>query len=125
MGVDTHYEGPLFNVNWDQEIGLAIAGANRKTADQGARLIKERLDTVLRHPTGHLESKIGVDIHNDQYVVTDGGVVYGPWIEGVSQRQHTSRFKGYATFRLVTQQLERDALNTMDDAIGQFVQDVS
>jgi len=29
----------------------------------------------------------------------DDGVVYGPWLEGTSQRNRTSRFKGYAIWR--------------------------
>lgn len=32
-------------------------------------------------------------------LITDGGVIYGPWLEGTSSRNETTRFKGYASFR--------------------------
>ncbi len=32
-------------------------------------------------------------------IVDDGGVIYGPWLEGTSNRNKTTRFKGYAAFR--------------------------
>jgi len=31
--------------------------------------------------------------------VSDGGYLYGPWLEGTSQRNKSTRFKGYGTFR--------------------------
>ncbi len=32
-------------------------------------------------------------------IIWDSGVVYGPWLEGVSSRNERSRFKGYGMFR--------------------------
>jgi hypothetical protein len=37
--------------------------------------------------------------------IDDGGVVYGPWLEGTSTRNATTRFKGYASFRRTAQWL--------------------
>jgi len=39
--------------------------------------------------------------------IHDSGVVYGPWLEGTSSRNQTTRFKGYASFRRVKQWLEK------------------
>jgi hypothetical protein len=44
--------------------------------------------------------------------VTDSGVVYGPWLEGVSSRNDATRFKGYGIFRRT-----RDKLQGMAQAI--------
>ena len=41
--------------------------------------------------------------------VHDSGIVYGPWLEGVSRRNEATPFKGYAMFRKVQQELERKA----------------
>ncbi|KKK70549.1 hypothetical protein LCGC14_2922870 [marine sediment metagenome] len=38
-------------------------------------------------------------IPNQRVLLTDGGVIYGPWLEGTSSRNATTRFKGYASFR--------------------------
>ena len=35
-----------------------------------------------------------------------GPSVYGPWLEGVSSRNQTTRFKGYAMWRKTTQKLQ-------------------
>ena len=39
--------------------------------------------------------------------IHDSGVVYGPWLEGTSSRNQTTRFKGYSSFRKVKQWLEK------------------
>ena len=35
--------------------------------------------------------------------IDDGNVVYGPWLEGISSRNQSTRFKGYASFRRTAQ----------------------
>ena len=39
-------------------------------------------------------------------IIHDSKVIYGPWLEGISSRNQTSRFKGYSLFRKAHQQLE-------------------
>lgn len=65
--------------------------------------VERILDASLQNPTGYYESQITIDRVQKDRVVTDGGVVYGPWLEGVSSRNEKSRFKGYAAFRRATQ----------------------
>ncbi|MGV9803926.1 hypothetical protein ACWDTP_38425, partial [Mycobacterium sp. NPDC003449] len=44
------------------------------------------------------------------YEVNDGGVVYGPWLEGTGSRNApVTRFRGYATFRRVKAMIDRRA----------------
>lgn len=74
----------------------------REVADEGAKLIRNRLNTVLRHQTGFYRSHI----QGEGDRITDNGVVYGPWLEGVGSRNRTTRFKGYFTFRRTTQAIE-------------------
>jgi len=52
--------------------------------------------------TGHYNKNIKGTVYNMVGVIEDGfpeKVIYGPWLEGVSSRNMTTRFKGYATFR--------------------------
>ena len=44
-----------------------------------------------------------------QGVVHDSGIIYGPWLEGVSSRNDATRFKGYRMFRNAVQDLNRIA----------------
>lgn len=39
--------------------------------------------------------------------IDDGNIVYGPWLEGTSSRNQTTRFKGYHSFRTVYQMIEK------------------
>jgi len=38
--------------------------------------------------------------------ISDNGVIYGPWLEGVGSRNATTRFKGYANYRRNVQQIQ-------------------
>lgn len=74
-------------------------------------LVQQRLRQVLRHPTGYYQSRVGVERgRGGAYVVTDGGVVYGPWLEGTGSRNYpVTRFRGYSTFRRTKPLVDRDA----------------
>jgi hypothetical protein len=54
-------------------------------------------------------------------MLTDGGVVYGPWLEGVSSRNNSSRFKGYHTFRMVLQEMDKKSEEIAENTIAEAV----
>ena len=112
MDVKISTQGSLFRPNAPQIVRSEMTDYQKRIGLAGQRIIRQRLGHVLKHPTGHYESRI------DYRVVTrnvggsltelhDSGVIYGPWLEGVSSRNHQTRFKGYATFRKSLQDLER------------------
>ena len=58
--------------------------------------------------TGHYARSInGRMVSNLNGVISDSGVVYGPWLEGVSSRNQATRFKGYAIFRRTRDKLQQ------------------
>lgn len=69
---------------------LSIGEAKRGQASTGN--YRRNLHTMVR------------DLHGR---IDDGGVVYGPWLEGVGRRNRTTRFKGYASFRRTGQWLNK------------------
>lgn len=107
--IDTDTSGPVF----DGRARLAARGfteeARHEIAEQGADMVRSQLDHVLRHQTGRYRRSIEVTSGFGGDVVTDGGIVYGPWLEGTGSRNQTTRFKGYSTFRKIGQQLERES----------------
>lgn len=113
MEVEVKASGPLFN-------GTASALVQRYTREGGEEVaqwaeaeVHRVLGQVLRNPTGYYESQVRVDqVSPDSFTITDGGVVYGPWLEGVSSRNQSTRFKGYATFRRVAERVEKRADRT-------------
>lgn len=105
----TEAHGPIF----DGRAEVALLEMCDKIDDEVARAGKAEvlatLGSVLRHPTGYYESQITTTGNGNSTDITDGGVIYGPWLEGVGSRNRTTRFKGYATFRRVAQQLDAQA----------------
>ncbi len=110
-GVTVTTTGPLFDGRAVRALDRLADDATEVVADQGVTDVKQFLDSVLRNPTGFYQSRIQTERKTaDRSLVTDGGVVYGPWLAGVSSRNKTSRFKGYQHWRRVAQQLQRNVV---------------
>ncbi len=88
-------------------------------------MVLERLGHVLRHPTGYYESQVRTEMRSDsEAFVTDGGVVYGPWLEGTGSRNETTRFKGYRTFRTIAQELDARATELVEPDVQRAVREM-
>jgi len=57
--------------------------------------------------TGHYRRNLHTMVQDLHGRIDDGGVVYGPWLEGVGSRNQTTRFKGYASFRRTSQWMQK------------------
>lgn len=67
-------------------------------ASQASANVHRILDQRIKRPTPYYETQIRTDTQVNDRTVHDSGVVYGPWLEGVSERNRRSRFKGYHAF---------------------------
>lgn len=119
--LDVQVRGPLFDGRAVAALDDYLDAAEDEVAQRGVNLVKQRLGQVLRNPTGFYESRITTDRQRDDVQVTDRGVVYGPWLEGTSSRNQSTRFKGYRTFRLTTQQLQEQADNIAQQVLPPFL----
>jgi len=115
--------GPFFDGRARAAIRDFEKAAREDVADQGRQDMRAAT-TVFRHPTGYYKSRIQTRDSGSRDLVTDSGVVYGPWLEGTSSRNQSSRFKGYKIWRLTTQRLRikvnRIAKNTLNRYIGRM-----
>jgi hypothetical protein len=118
MGISVSASGPLFDGTAEKAIRDFRLAAERDIAEVGVGLVKDRLHSVLKHPTGRYESRIGISKDN---LITDGGIVYGPWLEGVSSRNTKTRFKGYSTFRRVKQELQVKAAEIAEKTLQNYI----
>jgi hypothetical protein len=100
-------------VTYSDEVGYKVA---TYAEDQ----IQQRLGQVLQHPTGYYQSRITVDRAGAGYRVSDGGVVYGPWLEGTGSRNQTTSFKGYQTFRRTKALVDRKAPGIAAELLGRY-----
>lgn len=121
----THIEvitrGPLFDGSFAKEMRRCTEEIEQEIGDDAAELVQERLDQVLRNPTGFYRSHIRAHPVGEVVTVDDSGVIYGPWLEGVSRRNEKSRFKGYATFRKVWQEMDRRVPELAQRIVGRYV----
>lgn len=101
------YEGPIFNGQADVLAAAMARDIEQEVADVGEAMVWAELPHVLQNPTGRYQSVIRSEPAGAGTDVTDGGIVYGPWLEGIGSRNYPdTRFRGYATFRRVTQALD-------------------
>ncbi len=109
---NVHPHGPVFDGRASVAVRAYEAEVRYRLAETGKDMVLQMLGEVLQNPTGYYESRVRVEGRPGMVdVVTDGGVIYGPWLEGTSSRNDTTRFKGYATFRTVREKLNSGAVD--------------
>jgi hypothetical protein len=112
LHAETSQRGPVFDGTAAREVGRYLQEVKNEVADEGVRLV--RSDYALKHrylsspPTGRARDNVMIEPGNNPSV-TSGGIVYDAWLEGVSERNRATRFKGYHTFRRMTRRLDAEA----------------
>lgn len=117
--------GGLFQAHPDGVIDAFLDAATRDVAQQAYANVMTNLNRSIQHPTPYYETQIVVDQARASLVVHDRGIVYGPWLEGVSRRNAATRFKGYASFRRAFQTTRRDAMRLVDRQLALFLRRLS
>ena len=124
--------GPFFRLGAAPVIA-SLHDAVSELVAQGERLAKDRaIEVVYSHggahpdqyrPTGRwLNSLHGEMTGNLEGTIDDSKLIYGPWLEGVSSRNETTRFRGYAVFRHVAGELERRKVDVLVKHIARAVE---
>lgn len=106
---DVEYSGPIFDERAPHIIAEYTDKIERSVGDEAVDQVRLRLDAVLKHQTGRYRSSIHREVQEPGVSVNDGGMVYGPWLEGTGSRNESTRFKGYRTFRIVQQEIDSRA----------------
>ena len=126
LNVTVRQKGAVFNASASKAAGQRmVVNINEALAQEGVNRVKQRLGQVLQNPTGYYESRIQTVKRAAYRGVSDGGVIYGGWLEGISSRNRTTRFKGYHVFRDIQQQLARDKERLAQPFVNKFVQEMS
>lgn len=116
MSVDIDTRGPLTDGRANMIMRRYADAVENRTADEAYNLVRFYLDANLKNPTPYYELQVRIDRSGGNPRVTDGGVIYGPWLEGEGSRNApVTRFAGYHTFRTVAQIIDRDAERIADE----------
>lgn len=118
MRVEVTKHGPLFDDRIQSMINAGLTSGEAKAAKRGLQMLRGEFATHFRMPTGYYESQVHIATEPGGYKLTDGGVVYGWWLEGVGSRNATTRFKGYSIWRRVGQALEPEAVTIIEREIA-------
>jgi len=102
--------GPLYDGRAQKAVKAFLLAATGAVAGEGVNLVRASGRSDYKHPTGYYESHVITDLAQpDSTTVWDSDVIYGPWLEGLSSRNQSTKFKGYATFRKMTPVLAKRA----------------
>ena len=123
VDLDVHVtrHGPLFDGRAVAAVAAFRDDAERKVAEAGVTEVRAQLGAVLQNETGFYRSHVIAERASDDYGVTDQDVIYGPWLEGTSSRNQSTRFKGYGTFRKVRQWLEDRSGGIAETSLRRFI----
>lgn len=124
-GVNVRLKGPIVEGRGKIATARMTRAALNEIADYTKHEISMELIKVLQHPTGYYESRIVKELRGPGvYSINDSGVIYGPWLEGISFRNQTSSFKGYGTFRRVRNRIAQKATAIGEAAIARKMGDL-
>ena len=98
--------GPLFDGRALVAFEAFPLAATAAVGDAAYVDLRRTLGQVLRNPTGFYESRVQFNMAGGDGFVHDSNVIYGSWLEGTGSRNATTRFKGYHSFRKVTQRID-------------------
>jgi hypothetical protein len=111
--LDVEGRGPLFDGRADAALQDWARATTKAIADEGVTMLR----AVPMNKTGRARGGFQANLH----VLQRGGngteaqipapmirgVTWGPWLEGTSQRNDSTRFKGYHLFRQTRQALQK------------------
>ncbi len=121
INIDVDSRGPIFDGRAQAALMQYVGEVGHEVASRGEDMVTTELDHVLKHQTGHYRSSIRVVQRFGDDTITDGDIVYGPWLEGTGSRNQTTRFKGYSTFRRVMQRLDAQVPEIAEEFLRPYI----
>ncbi len=121
ISVDATAAGPLFDSRFGEETRRLLDEIEWDVGQQALAEVHLLLDQSIRNPTPYYETQVRMERAQGDVSVNDSGVVYGPWLDGSSSRNKTTRFKGYAAFRRAAQRVEAQVPRLAEPALQRAV----
>lgn len=109
MATRVSFNGAFFDHRGEHDLDEYGRAVLDTLSRQGYAIVMTNLNRSIKHPTPYYETQVRIEDRPPwAKSINDRGIIYGPWLEGTSPRNITTRFKGYASFRRAGQQLERE-----------------
>lgn len=117
--------GPFFSGRTEAALPRICQEIQDQVAAQANADVHMWMNHFFRHPTPYYETQVTVQRMGETTVVHDRGIIYGPWLDGSGSRNQTTRFKGYAHWRLATQGAEQRVPQLADAVLRQHEGDLN
>jgi hypothetical protein len=126
VDIDLRITGPLFDGRAEHALARACDDARDNIAQFAEQHALTLMGAAFRHPTGYYESQVRTtSVTPDTDLVWDGGVVYGPWLEGVGSRNFpVTSFRGYSHWRRTKELTQARAPQITAQAVGRHISEV-
>jgi hypothetical protein len=118
VSTSINVSGPVFDGRAEAECARICDEAERDVAAQGYSDVMATLNARIQHPTPYYETQVTVTKEVGGRLIHDRGIVYGPWLEGTSPRNRSTRFKGYRAFTLARLALPSKARALVQNAVN-------
>lgn len=124
IDIDFAMSGPLFDGRYEQGVRAFLDAAVTDVAEVGLNLMMAssaafRYEASL--PTNLWLNSLNITGGAGSELIIEDPVVYNAWLEGVSSRNRTSRFKGYRIWRLATQRLQAVAPVVAERTLARYI----
>lgn len=114
----TELTGPFWTRG--SQIKDATEEAESAAIKQGESDLRSYIGVKMKNPTGAYMASIKTEKRSNSQVLTDGGIVYGPWLE-YGSRTRPTRFKGYTAFRRTRRKMRNFLKKAGEVAIARAV----
>lgn len=115
-------KGVVFEDSAEDILAEAADNAEKAVATIGASMVRTRMAAVFRRETPFYRFANVAEKDAPGWKIWDQDkTVYGFWLEGVGSRNRTTRFKGYFTYRRITQELRARAQTIADGVVRRYV----
>lgn len=121
MTTEVNLSGPLFDGRATRVTHRMAEDIGDALADAGVDGVRQVIDMSARHRTGNYNRHVQTDRAMGDRVVNDSGIVYGPWLEGTSRRNVSTRFRGYSAFRRTAQRLQARSVSIAEPIVRRRV----
>ena len=129
-GFNITTDGPLFSTRERNAMLAQLTADAVRDVRQEGELVLAR-DFLLPRPAGVYKdippseggsagfyaNKMVGKSHGPRAEIWDGGVIYGAWLEGTSERNRTTRFKGYGSYRKTATRLNKNKRRIVREAV--------
>lgn len=119
--IQASVKGPLADGTAHQAVRDWLDASKQDVADLAVDKLRAVTMDRTGRATGHYQQMIRTTLLNYKDVLVDDPVIYGPWLEGTSKRNESTRFKGYRLWRRTKLRVAREAPKIAEAKLPEYL----